>query len=205
MPLSDKDVRASPKERDKAQVCLVQAAPEHALVVGREVEHPDVAPKGAHVVDHVGRARLAQGEVAGLVMALCDKLREGVYHKGIVLRRDGQLAVGVVAVALVVANHEVCLLDHLARIGEKLHALGRERDALVRAVEDLDAHLLLELADGGREGGLGDVVAVRYGVDRPALRDGDEIAQLLQAHASPPRAGRGTSCAPRTLPARSRA
>ena len=149
MPLADKDVRARAEERDKAQVCLVEAPPKHALVVGGEEEHADVAPKGAHVVDHVGCASLAQREVARFVVALGHKLREGIHHKGVVLRRDGQLAVGVVAVALVVANHEVGLLDHLACIGEKLHTLRRERDSLVRAVEDLDAHLLLEFADGG--------------------------------------------------------
>ena len=58
----------------------------------------------------------------------------------------------------------------------------RQRHAAVAAREHGDAQLLLKLLDGGREVRLRRVQVLRRRVDGAVLRDGDEVAQLLQGH-----------------------
>ena len=77
------------------------------------------------------------------------------------------------------------LLDDLPRVAEQLRPVVGERDAAVASREDGDAQFAFELFDSRGQVGLGGVEVVRRGVYRAVLRDGDEVAQLLQCHGGP--------------------
>ena len=97
---------------------------------------------------------------------------------------DGE-ALGLVAPIAatgIALGHEVGLLHHLPRVAEQLHAVARERDAAVGALEDGDAGLALDVAHGYRQARLRHVERVGRGADGAVAGNGDEVAQLLEGH-----------------------
>jgi hypothetical protein len=65
-------------------------------------------------------------------------------------------------------------------------ARGGERDAARGAVDEGDAEFLFDLDDVLGQRGLGHAQALRGRRKRALLRDGDEIAQLLDVHSALP-------------------
>ena len=121
-----------------------------ALVERRQIEHAQIAAEIAHILDDLGSAGLAQGEVVGVLLVFLGQLQEGLHDEGVVLGGDGE-ALGLVApisATGIALGHEVGLLHHLPRVAEQLHAVARERDAAVGALEDGDAGLALDVAHG---------------------------------------------------------
>ena len=94
---------------------------------------------------------------------------------------DGEPAGARLVAGKPVFQH-VGLLDDLPRVGEQLRALVRKRHAAVRAREDGDVELVLELLHGDGEVGLRCVDVVCGGADGARLCDRDEISQLLKRH-----------------------
>ena len=58
-------------------------------------------------------------------------------------------------------------------------ALGGEADKLLAAHHDGHAQFVLEPADGGRDGWLGDITARRGASEMALLGEGDEIVELF--------------------------
>ena len=75
------------------------------------------------------------------------------------------------------------LLHHLARIAQKLRALGREQNAAGLAHEDCRRDLLLQLPDGRGQAGLGDEQRLGRLGNRSLLRHLDDVFELLKRHA----------------------
>src|SRR3954469_15351498 len=87
-----------------------------------------------------------------------------------------------------------------ARLLEQHNARRGQRDAAVRAVEEPDAELVLELADLLADGRLGDVEPLPGAAEVQLFGDGDEVPEMAEFHRwalftpwprSPPAAGRG--------------
>src|SRR4051794_31478973 len=90
--------------------------------------------------------------------------------------------------------------QHAARLLEQRTARGGQRDAALRAVEEPDAELLLELADLLADRRLGDVEPLRGAAEVQLFGDGDEVPEMAEFHRwalftpsapSAPSAGRG--------------
>jgi hypothetical protein len=71
-------------------------------------------------------------------------------------------------------------VEHASRLLCERHARGGRRDDATRAIEKLDAELLLELADGLRERRLCDVKPFRRMAEVELLTDGEEVPQVSQ-------------------------
>ncbi len=73
------------------------------------------------------------------------------------------------------------MLQKIAGVSQQPATLRRRRNPLrVLAHQQLNAELVFQLGDGGRDGGLGDVEVMRGARHRAGLGDGDEIFQLAQ-------------------------
>src|SRR3954453_18643874 len=90
--------------------------------------------------------------------------------------------------------------QHAARLLEQCSARRGQRDAAVRAVEEPDAELVLELADLLADGRLGDVEPLPGAAEVQLFGDGDEVPEMAEFHRwapftpsapSAPSAGRG--------------
>lgn len=81
--------------------------------------------------------------------------------------------------------HQAGLLQHLARVAEKLLAFGRQRGALVGAPKDRDAQLPLQLPDGDGQAGLREKQLLGGLAERAGSGGGHHVVQLMQGHARP--------------------
>ena len=78
--------------------------------------------------------------------------------------------------------NEVGLLQYLPGIAQKFLACGGEHHTPVRAAENGDVQLLLQLPYGGGQAGLGEKERLRRAADRARVRHGGDIFQLLKRH-----------------------
>lgn len=178
------DVRPRAEERLEAQLGPTHGAHDDLAVVVAEVDDAHLAPLRAHVVDDAGRGALAQRELVLLASDLAHQLNEGVDHEGIVLAAHGKDAPDGRPVR-VAALQQVRLLHHLAGVGQKPRAFLGGGHAAAGALEDLDAHLCLELANGLGEAGLRDEEPRGGGRDRSGVRHLDYVPELRERHGSP--------------------
>ena len=84
--------------------------------------------------------------------------------------------------ALVLLLQKVCLFEHLSGVSQKRLTLRCHYDAFVRALEDGDAHLVLQIVDCGGDGRLRYEQASRRLGDIAHLGDFHDVFQLLQFH-----------------------
>ena len=75
-------------------------------------------------------------------------------------------------------------LQHLLRLLDDALADRRYRHLALAALENLRAQLLLELLDRDRQRRLADEAMLRRPAEIAFLRDGDDIAQLVERHRS---------------------
>ena len=88
----------------------------------------------------------------------------------------------------VAALQKVRLLHHLAGVGQKPRAFLGGGHAAAGALEDLHAHLGLELTHGLGEAGLRDEEPRGGGRDGAGVRHLDYVSELRERHGSPFRA-----------------
>ena len=74
------------------------------------------------------------------------------------------------------------LLQHLLRLLDDALADRRHRDLALAALEEPRAELLLELLDRDRQRRLAHEAALRGAAEAPLVRDGDDVAKLVQRH-----------------------
>ncbi len=182
---AEEHVRLRPEERLERKVAGAYLALKHLAVARTEVENAQLAAHARHVVYDFVRFFLADSEIVTIRVELPDDVHEGVHRERVVLARHAEVRRGV-GRALVAALEQVGLLEHLAGVAQEGLALLGERHALARAVEDLHAHLALQVAHRRRDAGLrheeppcrlGHVAALRH-LHRPR--------ELLQLHPSDP-------------------
>ena len=97
------------------------------------------------------------------------------------LAGDGEVG-DLLRLSLVFLLQKVSLFEYLPGVSQKRLTLRRHHDALVRAFEDDDAHLVLQIADRGGDGRLGHEQAPRRLGDVAHLGDFHDVFQLLQFH-----------------------
>ena len=100
---------------------------------------------------------------------------------------DVEVLGGTVAQLLCAAHDGIDVAHRASRRLEQLGALGRQLDAPGHALEQRDAELGLEPADGEAERGLRDVQRLCRARDAACLRDGHELPELLDVEAHPAR------------------
>ena len=101
---------------------------------------------------------------------------------------EGHFALGRFAKGVDVPLRNLQPLEHLARVHEKAHAGGRQRDPPTVAVQERRAQPLFERADLPAQRRLRDAQGLGRARERAAFRDLDEVPDLAQLH---PAAARG--------------
>ena len=181
MVLAHEHVHARVEQGSVGHVGVVERLLQHAPVEVVGVQDAHFAAERAHVVDDLAGAALAQDEFVIVSLALLHHVHERLHAERVVLRGHGQPQVGGAFIGVAHLQH-VGLLDHLARVAQKLGAVVGQRHTAVAAREHGDAQLLLQLLDGGGQVRLRGVEVLGGGVDGAVLGNGDEVAKLLKGH-----------------------
>ena len=149
-----------------------------------EVDDPQLAFHARDVLDDLVRLFLAQGEIVAEGVELAYDVDKRVDGEGIMLAGDGKVG-DLLRLALVLLLQKVGLFEHLSGVSQKRLTLRCHHDAFVRALEDDDAHLSLQVVDCGGDGRLGHEQAPRRLGDVANLGDFRDVFQLLQFHGAP--------------------
>ncbi len=182
---AEEHVRLRPEERLERKVAGTNLTFEHLAVACAQVENAQLTAHARHVVYDLVRFLFSDSEIVTIRVELPDDVDEGVHCERVVLARHAEVRRGV-GRALVAALEQVGLLEHLAGVAQEGLALLGERHALARAVEDLHAHLALQVAHGCRDAGLRHEEPARRLGDVAALRHLHRPRELLQLHPSDP-------------------
>ena len=153
-----------------------------------EVDDPQLAFHARDVLDNLVRLFLAQGEIVAEGVELAYDVDKRVDGEGIMLAGDGKVG-DLLRLALVLLLQKVGLFEYLPGVSQKRLTLRCHHDAFVRALEDDDAHLSLQVVDCGGDGRLGHEQAPRRLGDVAHLGDFRDVFQLLQFHERSSRAG----------------
>ena len=151
---------------------LVQHRP---VVLGAE-ENANVAAALGHIVDHVDGPGLPDGVLKPRCVKLPHGFHEGLGHEGVVLGGNAENALLGPKILLL---HELVLLVDLPGVVQEPPPVIGQGHAPVGAVEDGNAHLLLQLLNGPGEGRLGHIKLLCRPVHRPGLGNGEAVADLL--------------------------
>ena len=127
------------------------------------------------------RLLLAQGEIVAKGVKLAYDVDKRVDGERIMLAGDGEVG-DLLRLSLVFLLQKVGLFEHLSGISQKRLTLRCHHDAFVRALEDDDAHLSLQIVDCGGDGRLRHEQAPRRLGDVAHLGDFHDVFQLLQFH-----------------------
>ena len=192
MRARDEHVRLGSEQGLEHEVLAAQHLLDDLVVSLGEIDDPQLAFHARNVLDDLVRLLLAQGEVVAEGVELAYDVDKRVDGERIMLTGDGEVG-DLLRLALVFLLQKVGLLEHLPGISQKRLTLRRHHDALVRAFEDDDAHLVLQVADRGGDGRLRHEQASRRLSDVAHFGDFHDVFQLLQFHGrSSPAGHRGS-------------
>ena len=130
------------------------------------------------VLDNLVRLLLAQGEIVAEGVELAYDVDKRVNGERIMLAGDGEVG-DLLRLSLVFLLQKVSLFEHLPGVSQERLTLRCHHDTFVRALEDDDAHLVLQIADCGGDGRLRHEQAPRRLGDVAHLGDFHDVFQLL--------------------------
>ena len=174
-------LRRDPGKLREGQVQLLKQTLEvgaRAVIQGQDA---DFAAHLAHIGENLVGGGLPKAEAVTGTGVGPNQPGEGQDGEIEVLAGDGkaQLPLGPGTEALL---QKLGLGENLPGVAQELLPLPGDDDAPVGAGEDGDAQLLLQVADGGGEAGLGDEELFGGGADGAALGDSDGVFELLEGH-----------------------